>query len=92
MITNIPPFKKLKSFDFSGCPWIHSPVERINLGNRQYYENIIKLIILQRFFKKIIISKRLLRLIPKLMPLYYNPSAKGGYLHKRNMIKFINNI
>jgi hypothetical protein len=36
--------------------------------------------------------KRLSILIPQLIPLYYHPEAKGGYLHKKEMQEFINSL
>ncbi len=44
------------------------------------------------FRKKIIISKRLIKLIPHLIPLYYHPDAKGGFFHKKTILKFIEKI
>ena len=68
-----------------GCKWI-------NKNNVEYEYNINKLIILQKWFKRIITSKRLKKLIPKLMPLYYDPESKGGYFHKKKMFVFIEKI
>ena len=77
------------------CPWL-------NVRNVKYENNIKNLKILQKYFKKILLSKKLLKLIPRLMPfglllckarpLYYHPESKGGYLHKRDMLKFISDI
>jgi hypothetical protein len=32
---------------------------------------------------------KLKRLIPKLVPIYYHPIAKGGYYDKKNMLQFL---
>ncbi len=83
-LTDIPLNKGLKK-DCFGCKWI-------NIKNMEYQDNIRKLIKLQNWFKKIIISKRLIRLIPHLIPLYYHPEAKGGYLHKKKILNFIEKL
>jgi hypothetical protein len=69
----------------TGCKWLI-------YGNVEYEQNIIKLIKIQKWVKKMIIRKGLMGLIPQLMPLYYHPCAKGGYFHKKNMFSFISNI
>ena len=62
----------------------------------EFEERIKKLKILHRWFKGILLSKRLKKLIPMLIPLYYrqacHSNAKGGYIHKRDMLKFFNDI
>lgn len=35
---------------------------------------------------------RLIKLIPKLMPLHYDPDLKGVYFHKKEMLDFIKKI
>ncbi len=84
ILTDIPLNKELK-IDCFGCKWIKK-------GNIYYEDNIRKLIKLQKWYKKILLSNRLNKLIPQLIPLYYNPHAKGGYLHKKKMLQFIENI
>ncbi len=66
----------------SQCLWLEEPM------NRGYDENIKNLKIIQKWIKKMLLSKRLMRLIRRLMPLYYAPDAKGGYFHKREMLVF----
>ena len=36
-------------------------------------------------------SKRLLKLIKQIIPIYYHPNHKGGWLHKRDMLNFFEN-
>ncbi len=38
---------------------------------------------LQGWIKNISMYKKIIHIIPQLMPLYYHPSAKGGYFHKK---------
>ncbi len=76
---------KLRELYCTKCKWL-------NINNIEYDNNIKNLIKLQMWLKKILMSKRLICLIPKLMPIYYHPEAKGGYLHKKNMLKFVINI
>jgi hypothetical protein len=44
---------------------------------------------LQIVCKKKLLGRRLEKLIPELMPIYYHPLAKGGYMHKKEMLKFL---
>jgi hypothetical protein len=53
---------------------------------------IEKVIIIQKWFKRILLGRKLLKMIPRLAPLYYDPEAKGGYFHKKKMLKFVENI
>ena len=83
LLINIPQqtIEGLQTFNHSGCKWL------------KCNDTIIKKVkILQRWFKKVILSKRLTKLIPQLMPLYYHPEAKGGYIHKRDMLTYIETI
>ncbi len=68
------------------CQWL-------NIKNIEYENNIKKLKIIQKFTKKIILSKRLIVLISKITPfellrrpIYYHPECKGGYIHKKQML------
>lgn len=69
----------------NGCLWMDFPSCR-------YDENIKKLILLQKWMKKMIVRKRLIKLIPLLMPIYYHPESKGGYFHKKNMLEFVESL
>ena len=84
-LTKLPDHHNARLLCCSGCVWL-------NRSNLKFDENITKLKILQNWMKRIIMSKRLNRLIPQLMPLYYCPEAKGGYLHKREMQGFIDSL
>ncbi len=39
--------------------------------------------------EKIIISKWLIKLIPKIIPIYYHPQCKGGYFDKKKFSIFL---
>lgn len=90
-LINVPiSYGKLNNVLFESCDWL-------NLTQRKDYDakfknRIEKLKILQLWFKKTIMRKRLLKLIPQILPLYYHPNAKGGYLHKRNILYFVEKI
>jgi hypothetical protein len=43
---------------------------------------IQKIKLLQKWFKRVLIGRKLLNLIPKIIPLYYADLAKGGYFRK----------
>lgn len=69
----------------NGCPWL-------NYKNKKYDENVRKLVILQKWLRRMILRKKLITLIPLLVPLYYHPDSRGGYFHKKNMLEFIETI
>lgn len=69
-----------------GCVWLNHET------NKKYNKNLKKLIFLQRWLRKMMIVKKLHRLIPRLMQIYYHPEAKGGYFHKKEMLGFIESI
>src|SRR5205823_4143083 len=73
--TSIPYSKMLKCV---GCNWLDN-----NYYNPEFHHNIKKLKRLQVWFKSILLGKRLKKIIFEIIPLYYHPLAKGGYLHKR---------
>ena len=99
----LPSIKK-GTIECSDCPMIiGKPLEYLTLNcrgcnwlnvdlNTSYNYNVNKLIIIQRFFKNILLVRRFQRLIPLLMPLYYHPVAKGGYFHKKEMLEFLTNV
>lgn len=51
-----------------------------------------KLITLQRWFKNMLMSRKIIKIIPLLMPLYYHPDSKGGYFHKKEMLTSLMNL
>ncbi len=85
LITSIPP--NLSLLLCKGCPWINTK-RRIQI----YKKNTKQLLKLQNWFKKLLLAKYLLKLIPELMPLYYHPDAKGGFLHKMKLLKWIKTV
>ncbi len=100
-ISNIP---NLQCIQAPHCRLLISRLKRINYCVRDrsrwfdvpqniYFNNYIrKLKVLQTWFRRVILRKRLQRLIPKIMPLYYDPFAKGGYMDKKNLLNFLNEI
>src|SRR5205823_28890 len=101
-ITSIPMIPGLKNINCSNCPLITtipmidlllcSECKWLNINNPGFDHNIKKLKRLQKWFKDIILAKRLKKITLQLIPLYYHPLAKGGYLHKRNMLYFVESI
>jgi len=69
----------------SGCKWL-------DVNNPGFDDNIKQLKQLQTWFRGILLGKRLKKIIMQIIPLYYHPLAKGGYLHKRDMLYFIESI
>jgi hypothetical protein len=85
-LTSLPQIPGSETFIYSvGCKWL-------NINNPCFEENVKKLIKIQRWARKILLSLRLTNLIPKLMPIYYHPDSKGGYFHKKQMLSFIQGI
>lgn len=71
--------------DIVECKWLDT-------GSDEFGDNLRKLIFLQKWVKKMILRKRLIKLIPKIIPLYYAPEHKGGYFHKKEMHRFIDSL
>ena len=63
LIIKLPQVTKSIDLNKSGCVWENDDIN--------YKQSIDKLIFLQRWLKKIILSKRLTILIPQLIPLYH---------------------
>ena len=93
----------LQTLDCINCPLLISIPQQTIEGSRTFRRfgckwlgcndtSIKNIKILQRWFKKVLLSKRLTKIIPQLMPLYYHPEAKGGYIHKRDMLICIETI
>ena len=80
-LTSIPNIKELNC---SSCPWI--PYQ-----NDDFKDNIKKLIILQRWFKKYFKIKVAQRYIKtkEFNEWFYSPNNFGGYKHKLRMTKFL---
>ena len=71
--------KNIKIWSFDNSVWLNN-------------ENLEKIKILQKYIKKYTLSNRMLKIINKLVPIYYHPECKGGYFIKKDMLKFLNNI
>ncbi len=92
-LTSIPSFTKCISnvniyqiTTISRCKWLEKD------NSRNFISNIKNLIILQKWFKRILLSIRLIKMIQNIIPIYYYPDYKGGYFHKKMMIEFIQQI
>ena len=71
-----------------GCdekPFLEKPSDPI------YRNNVHKLIILQRWFKKIILANRIIRLAKSegFIISWWDPISKGGYLAKKDITKYL---
>jgi hypothetical protein len=101
LIVNIPQIDSLQSLFCFDCRLLTSL--NVNIANLNYLlaygciwlryknphfnESINKLIILQKWFKKLYMSRKLKRIIPQIIPLYYHPDAKGGYFDKLKILQ-----
>ena len=81
-ITSISIANKLKC---SVCEWF-------NIKNPEFDHNIKKLKRLQKWFKDIMLGKRLKKITLQIIPLYYHPLAKGEYLYQREMLRLKKSI
>ncbi len=84
MLINCEAFLPSKEgLDYSNCfgKWINN-----NNNNARYEFNIKKLIIIQKWFKKIILSNNLKKILIQIIPIYYHPECKGVYIHKKQML------
>ena len=67
-LTEIPKCDTVRCF---GCPWLSA-------------ENLTKLKFLQKCWKRFYIGRKLERLIPKILDIYYSPGCKGYFLAKKH--------
>ena len=72
---------KAAMFDFTGCVWIN------HRHNFWYKDNISKLIVLQKWFRKCLSSKKLIRIIPILTEIFYSPYSRGALLASKSFEK-----
>ena len=85
LITNLPILPSVTIIECSNCPWL--PIDMDNT----YDDNIQNLIILQRWFKKSLLAKGLIRRSIQIAPYWYDPNAHGGFFHKKHMLEYFTN-
>jgi hypothetical protein len=83
-LTGLNVTSVFQSLQTSGCIWLSNDPD--------FNESMKKLIRLQKWFKRLYLGKKLRKLIPQLIPLYYHPDAKGGYFDKLEIIKFVRGL
>jgi len=71
--------------DCYNCPWLEN-------NNDEYNNNIHKLLLLQKWFMGCLMSRKLKKLYKPILEIYFHPEYKGGYLHKRDMMSFIDSV
>lgn len=81
--------KSLQGLSVHGCYWSSLCGQK---SKSEMDNQINKLTRLQRWFKSLILSKKLTRLIPRIIPLYYDPESKGGFFEKKKMLTFLESI
>jgi hypothetical protein len=79
--SNITNINNLRT---DGCVWLSN--------DPQFDESVKKLIKLQRWFKSMHLSRRLEKLIPLIVPIYYHPDAKGGYFDKQQILQYFEQL
>ena len=68
------------------CPWLDIK------ENKDYKQNIDSLVKCQGIFKRQILARRMLKLAPKLVPIWWHPDCKGGFHRKKKLNSFIDNL
>jgi hypothetical protein len=84
LLTSIPNIDGLETLYCSNCPWINN--------NKDYINNIAKLTILQKWFKRTLLVKRIIKRSMQIVPYWWAPNAHGGYFHKLGMLGILSNI
>jgi hypothetical protein len=77
-IPSIPGLEYLHCYD---CPWIEN-------NNAEFKNNVTNLIFLQRWSRKIILAKKIKKLSQLLIPIWWDPKCKGGYLYKKSLFTY----
>ena len=72
-LTKIPSVETLYCY---GCTWI--PIQ-----NNKFDSNLQRLSTLQRLWKRTRTGRRLEKLIPAIMGIYYSPDCKGAFLAQK---------
>ena len=81
LLQSIPnEFVNLTELDCSDCPWL-----KYNMNNN-YNSNLTKLLLLQKWFRGCLMSKKLKKIYKPILEIYFHPEYKGGYLHKKSML------
>jgi hypothetical protein len=83
LILWIPKMVNCFYIKFYYCPWLN------HIRNTNHPNNIEKLLLIQKWFKGCLISKKLKRMYKPILEIYLHPDYKGGYLHKRDMMSFL---
>jgi hypothetical protein len=79
----------LVKLECSYCPWLN---HYSNPEYSDYPKNINNLIMLQKWFRGCLMSKKLKRMYKPILEIYLHPEYKGGYLHKRDMLGFLGSV
>ena len=55
-------------------------------------QRYLRILLIQKWLKKMILRKRLIRLTRALIPLYYHPDRKGGYFDIKNITDYFDSF
>ena len=77
LLTSIPNITG--SRELICCPWVSA--------SNGFGQRMQRLVYLQRVFKKHILADKIHNLSNQLIPLWWDPNNKGGYFHKKRMLK-----
>ncbi len=94
LLIHVPPIPSLTLIFDTECVWMKPRKTHYDYDyyNDVYIQRIQKLKVLQKWFRKISMRRKLLNLIPVLMPLYYHPDFKGGYFHQKELFDYVYGI
>lgn len=95
LLTQIPQHSRKHSYGVktlyqvtvTDCHWSELSKEK-----KEMRDQIEKLVKLQKWYRRMMLSRRLTKLIPCLMPIYYHPQAKGGYFEKKYLLDFVDSL
>jgi len=78
------PNVNVKKMTYENCPWLNV--------NEEYKENLNKVILIQRLFRKNVLIRGILRVSKQIIPIWWDPECKGGYMYKKELLDFIEKI
>ena len=87
LLTSIPLLKEINYLNCYGCRWLN------HIQNEEYNNNIIKLKIIQKYYKNRK-ARNFIKYIKtkEFNEWFYHPEGIGGKMCKRNMLTFLHKI
>jgi hypothetical protein len=83
--TSLTKIEGLESLLCDNCPWISQK-------NPDFKNNIQNLITLQEWFKKNILIMKIERMATNIIPIWWDPTCKGGFFHKKSLLEYVDRL